>query len=241
IASIRAERKSIIGAAKKLLPMSKAEKFILENPDGTAGDYKKLPPFMFNELYNNNIMANAFINNGSANIDLLMDSGKIIYESGLKDYDFTTLRQLRIDIKEEIQKRIDPTNNKSLKKIDASLWLIERNFQIISNLHHHGLIDQQRPLYFNPVMKPIIAGDPERGNDKLIVPFEFVGKKLFYGLTAAGTHDLNPMPFDKRYPMVGLHANALNTILSGRLINKSSKLLNVGLILLIGVILAFAV
>ena len=57
----------------------------------------------------------------------------------------------------------------------------------------------------------------------MIVPFEFVGKKLYYGLTATGTHDLNPMPFNPRYPMVGLHANALNTILNDDLIIEVEK------------------
>ena len=50
------------------------------------------------------------------------------------------------------------------------------------------------------------------------------------------------MPFDPRYPMVGLHANALNTVLDNRIINEVSKV-QVALIIgiIIGILLAFGV
>ena len=41
----------------------------------------------------------------------------------------------------------------------------------------------------------------------------FEGKIVLTGLTAAGTHDLNPIPFHERYPLVGMHANLVNTAL----------------------------
>jgi class 3 adenylate cyclase len=40
----------------------------------------------------------------------------------------------------------------------------------------------------------------------------FKGKVVLTGLTAPYTHDLNPIPFDSRYPLVGMHANLVNTI-----------------------------
>lgn len=40
----------------------------------------------------------------------------------------------------------------------------------------------------------------------------FRGKVVLTGLTAPYTHDLNPIPFDPRYPLVGMHANLVNTI-----------------------------
>lgn len=42
----------------------------------------------------------------------------------------------------------------------------------------------------------------------------FNGKIVMIGLTASETHDLNPVPFHPRYPLVGMHANALNTIVN---------------------------
>ncbi len=42
----------------------------------------------------------------------------------------------------------------------------------------------------------------------------FDGKLTMTGLTAADTHDLNPTPFHPRYPLVGMHANLINTIIN---------------------------
>ena len=88
----------------------------------------------------------------------------------------------------------------------------------------NNLITEQRPLFFYPNSQQLYAGSVAKGNARLIVPFEFYGKKLYYGLTATGTHDLNPMPFNPRYPMVGLHANALNTILNNGKSNTKQEI-----------------
>ena len=103
------------------------------------------------------------------------------------------------------------------------------------------MIEEQRPLYFYTSTDRLIYGSEEKGTARLIVPFEFVGKKLYYGLTATGTSDLNPMPFDPRYPMVGLHANALNTILDNKIIYEISKGWITIIILGLGLALAFGV
>ena len=241
VAKMPDDKKQIISAAKKLLPMSMAEKWIQRNPSGTAKDFKKLPPFMFNELKNNNNIANAFIEDETASLDQLFLDGFITFKSGIKNYQFSSFKELQLDITNAINKAEDKSKKKKLKKAYAKLSIIERNFQIISNLHKNGLIDEQRPLYFFPVNKRLIAGKEDKGNARLIVPFEFVGKKLYYGLTATGTSDLNPMPFEPRYPMVGLHANALNTILDNKIIHEVSKPSVIALILVLGLILAFGV
>jgi len=243
VAFIHASKKQIMGAAKKIFPMSMAEKWVLANPNGTASDFKKLPPFMFNEIKNNNTIANAFLDsNRTSNptLDELMGSGSIIFESGLTDYAFSSVNQLANDFKDAI-KNADDDQKKVLKKAQAKFSLIERNYQIITNLYNNNMVDEQRPLYFFPSSQRLVAGKEEKGNAKLIVPFEFVGKKLYYGLTATGTHDLNPMPFNPRYPMVGLHANALNTILDNKLIHEVSKAWVVLIIIILGVVLAFGI
>jgi len=241
VAAMPDDKKQIISVAKKLLPMSMAEKWIQRNPKGTAKDFKKLPPFMFNELKNNNNIANAFVEQGQASLDQLLLDGSIVYESGIENYQFSSFKQLQSDMVAAINKADDKARKKKLKKAQAKLAIIERNFQIISNLNKNEMIDEQRPLYFSPVNKRLIAGKEDKGNARLIVPFEFVGKKLYYGLTATGTSDLNPMPFDPRYPMVGLHANALNTILDNKIIHEISKSWVTAIILGLGLILAFGV
>ena len=111
-----------------------------------------------------------------------------------------------------------------------------RNFAIIKNLFKTaGNAAGYHPLYFYPSSSEItFKGHP-------IAPFEFNNKLLFYGLTATGTHDLNPMPFNSRYPMVGLHANALNTILSRIFIERTPKMLEIILMLLVGTIIGLVV
>ncbi|MEE9166612.1 MAG: CHASE2 domain-containing protein [Candidatus Neomarinimicrobiota bacterium] len=113
---------------------------------------------------------------------------------------------------------------------------LKRNFTIISNLlRTQGTATHQHPLYFysSPTEYSL--------QGKAIAPFEFQNKILFYGLTATGTHDLNPMPFNPRYPMVGLHANALNTILSQNFIRRTPKVYEIAIMLIIGIILGLLV
>jgi adenylate cyclase len=47
------------------------------------------------------------------------------------------------------------------------------------------------------------------------------GKIVLIGLTATASHDMNPTPFEGRYPMVGAHANAIDTILRGRFLRRA--------------------
>lgn len=60
------------------------------------------------------------------------------------------------------------------------------------------------------------------------------------GLTAPGTHDYNPIPQESTYPMVGTHANVLNSILSEKFIKKIPNLYNLLILLIIGSILSIS-
>jgi len=97
-------------------------------------------------------------------------------------------------------------------------------------LSSDGITELDYPLYFFPIE---IEG-------KLITDDMFKDKIFFYGLTAAGTHDLNPMPYLDRYPMLGLHANAFNTILTQNFLKELSNwsviLIILGFGLLMGLI-----
>jgi len=244
VASIKAGKKDIMGIAKKLLPMSMAEKWIKQNPNGTAAEFKKLPPFMFDEIKNNNVIADAFLDSTKTDdpsLDDLIANGSVSYKTSMADYEFTSVKQLQLDLEDAIKGSSDDGTKKALKKSRANLGLLERNFLIISNLNRNNMIAEQRPMYFhyNPKKKRLAVGTDD--NKRSIVPFEFTGKKLYYGLTAAGTSDLNHMPFDSRYPMVGLHANALNTILDNRIIHEISKGWIAVVIIGLGILLAFGV
>ena len=225
--------------------MGATEKWIQENPTGTAAEFKRLPPHIFNEIKDNNNIADAFLDSNrteAPTLDELIINEKLNYNLGLADYDFTTYKQHISDLNEAI-KNSDDENRKILTKTRDVARLTERNFQIISNLAKSDMIDEQRPLTFfpNTKKKRLFIGSEEKNTVHNVVPFEFVGKKLYYGLTATGTSDLNPMPFDPRYPMVGLHANALNTILDNKIIHEVPKIQVTLIIGVIGLLLAFGV
>ena len=242
---IDAPKKNILEAVKKVMMMGATEKWIQENPDGTAAEFKRLPPHIFNELKDNNTIADAFLDsnrNEPPSLDELIKSETLSYEFGINNYEFSSYKKHISDLNTAI-KGSDEDDKKRLTKVRDMSRIIERNFQIISNLAKNNIIDEQRPLTFFPNAKKqrLFIGSEEKNTVHNVVPFEFVGKKLYYGLTATGTSDLNPMPFDPRYPMVGLHANALNTILDNKIIYEVPKI-HVALVIgVIGILLAFGV
>ena len=242
---IDAPKKDILGAVKKVMMMGATEKWIQENPDGTAAEFKRLPPHIFNEIKDNNTIADAFLDsnrNEPPNLDDLIKSKTLSYEFGINDYEFSTYKKHITDLNTAINDS-DEDDKKRLTKVRDMARITERNFQIISNLAKNNIIDEQRPLTFFPNAKKqrLFIGSEEKNTVHNVVPFEFVGKKLYYGLTATGTSDLNPMPFDPRYPMVGLHANALNTILDNKIIYEVPKVQVALVIGIIGILLAFGV
>ena len=243
--TIDASKKDILSAVKKTMMMGAVEQWIHKNPNGKATDFPRpIPAEQFNELRNNNIFANLFLDSNRVsipNLDELIRENLIDYEFGIEEYTFTTHKQhikdltALIDQKNEDQKKLLKTRGKANNT--------KRNFQIIANLHKNNMIEEQRPLSFYPYAKKqrLFIGSEEKNTVHDIVPFEFVGKKLYYGLTATGTSDLNPMPFDPRYPMVGLHANALNTILDNKIIYEVPKTHIALIIVAIGLLLSFGV
>ena len=246
---IDASKKDLTDAVRKVMLMGVVEDWIIKNPDGTIDQFKsnpkfkKLPEQQFYEVKNNNIIANYFIDSSEnviPTLDKIIKSKTLNFDFVIEDYQFVSFRDYITDL----NKILSLEDNEKKKKINTGLALaklLERNFEIISNLHKNQLIDEQRPLSFFPGKKRLYVGKEEKNNVDLIVPFEFVGKKLYYGLTATGTSDLNPMPFDPRYPMVGLHANALNTILDNKIIHEVSKAQIGIIIIMFGLFLSFVV
>lgn len=72
---------------------------------------------------------------------------------------------------------------------------------------------------------------------------ELAGKLVLIGLTGTGTHDNAPMPFEGFYPLVGAHANIINTILTQNFLKPdigSSKILNIVIICFLSFLVALA-
>lgn len=66
-------------------------------------------------------------------------------------------------------------------------------------------------------------------------------KICLVGLTAVATHDLNPIPLQERYPMIGLHANLINTILTKGFIVRANPLVNILILVLLSMAAALVV
>jgi adenylate cyclase len=67
---------------------------------------------------------------------------------------------------------------------------------------------------------------------------EMVNKSIcIIGLTAAGTHDFNPTPYESTYPMVGTHGNVVNSILTEQFITQAPHWANVLVVLLLSVVI----
>ena len=245
-----AEKKSVINSVKRLVMADQMEKFILDYPVNKTGkDFfakiKKKPNqamlSTFNDIKNANTIADALIKNPSTTIHELLKNNNIVFSLPLPNYNFTSIKSLISDIRKKIKTIPDATERKSLKIFLTKTIQLERTFLIIKNLHAFSKVDEQRPLFFFPSKERITVGNVDKQTDRTIVPFEFYKKKLLYGLTAAGTHDLNPQPFSESYPMVGLHANALNTILSDNFIIKPSKLIIMFILIFIACLLSFGI
>ncbi|MBN1869546.1 MAG: adenylate/guanylate cyclase domain-containing protein [Candidatus Omnitrophica bacterium] len=63
------------------------------------------------------------------------------------------------------------------------------------------------------------------------------GSLCIIGLTAAGTHDFNPIPYESTYPMVGTHGNVLNSILTNQFITQATPAANLTVLFVLAVIM----
>ncbi|RMH55478.1 MAG: CHASE2 domain-containing protein [Candidatus Hydrogenedentota bacterium] len=118
----------------------------------------------------------------------------------------------------------------------SSTWREEIERMIHFSQRKHRL-DRAFPFYFAPKVTV-----PWGGTERAFSPADLEGKILMVGLTGVGTIDLNPTPFEKACPMVALHANALNTVLTQQFLRFPSeapkKIVIVLAALLLGLLLA---
>ncbi|MBT5874355.1 MAG: CHASE2 domain-containing protein [Candidatus Latescibacteria bacterium] len=112
------------------------------------------------------------------------------------------------------------------------LDLIEHGYYALKNLVEHGGIKpEHHPLIFFTVIH----------EGKELLPADLDGKLLVYGLTATGTQDMNPTPFNPRYQMVGYHANAMNTILMDQFLDRMDHHWRITLLVVLGIIMGVLV
>ncbi|MFA4980964.1 MAG: CHASE2 domain-containing protein [Candidatus Omnitrophota bacterium] len=78
------------------------------------------------------------------------------------------------------------------------------------------------------------------GQKPSIDPKVFKDKVCIIGLTAAGTGDLHPNPFETLYPGVGIHAEIFNSVLNNRFIQRASREMNLLILLVLGILVSLA-
>ncbi len=115
----------------------------------------------------------------------------------------------------------------------AAPEIIAHGYAVIRHLYEkqEGITESNHPLLF---YEPAIEG-------RVLTDADFKDKAFFYGLTAGGTWDLNPMPFNHRYPMLGLHANAFNMFLQQEFLHQVPDWANILLMVFVGLLIGIIV
>lgn len=86
-----------------------------------------------------------------------------------------------------------------------------------------------------PFWKVITSYQKVIDKEEPLIPLEkFKEKICLVGLTALGLIDIKPVPIQTAYPMVGLHANVINTILQRKFIHTANLFLIFFFILFLG-------
>ena len=74
----------------------------------------------------------------------------------------------------------------------------------------------------------------EAGEAMTVRPEWFKDKVCVIGLTATGTSDIHPSPFETLYPGVGIHAEVFNSIINKSFIRRVSRYVNLLILALLG-------
>ncbi|OGH56787.1 MAG: hypothetical protein A3G34_14845 [Candidatus Lindowbacteria bacterium RIFCSPLOWO2_12_FULL_62_27] len=109
---------------------------------------------------------------------------------------------------EQVLQAVDIALQKSGGAAFDAAWQaeIERN---VSWFVAKNRLNEVEPLFFPPARTALW-----QGKQTAFSPLDLENKIFMIGLTGVGTIDLNPMPFESVSPMVGMHSNALNTMLA---------------------------
>jgi len=121
-----------------------------------------------------------------------------------------------------------------IKDIDHSAGVIRH---LIKN---GGIQEHHHPLYF---LDRLSTGGlhGETSGSRVLTREDFDGSVFFYGLTATGSHDLNPTPFGAREAMLGAHVNVYNTILTRNFLTRFTPWQNAAIMIVLGILIGFLV
>ncbi len=86
---------------------------------------------------------------------------------------------------------------------------------------------------YSDIVQSFVA--PAIGQKPILDLNLFKDKICVVGLTATGTVDLHPNPFETLYPGFSIHAEVFNSLLSGRFISRASKGINLFILLILSI------
>jgi class 3 adenylate cyclase/CHASE2 domain-containing sensor protein len=103
-----------------------------------------------------------------------------------------------------------------------------------------GIGPEDHPLFFlDRITSAGLQGD--EATDRIVTTDNFKKMVFFYGLTATGTHDLNPTPFGAREAMLGVHVNVFNTIITQNFLDRIPQWANVVIMLVLGILVGILI
>ena len=103
-----------------------------------------------------------------------------------------------------------------------------------------GVKPEDHPLFFlDRITSAGLHGD--EASDRIVTTEDFKDMAFFYGLTATGTHDLNPTPFGAREAMLGVHVNVFNTILTQNFLDRLPQCANTLIMLVLGILVGILI
>jgi hypothetical protein len=79
----------------------------------------------------------------------------------------------------------------------------------------------------------------ESGEEMTVKPEWFKDKVCVIGLTATGTGDIHPSPFEPLYPGVGIHAEIFNSVINKSFIGRVSRWANLAILIILGGLISF--
>jgi len=108
---------------------------------------------------------------------------------------------------------------------------LDKNNQML--LNYYGPLDVYNPMSFLGVVN-LYSNNPQ---DEHLLALK--DSAIFIGLTATGTVDLRPTPFSSLFPLVGVVATTFENIVSENFLIPSSRVFDVFLTLIIGMLITY--
>ena len=149
---IDAPKKTILKAIRTFMMIGATEQWIIQNPDGIADDFDRLTPEIFEEIKNNNIIAEAFENTTEyydlPTLNDLIKHRKIKFDNPIQNYVYKDLKDLIYDLVELISPIKNDISKEEVQKAIININNLFTYYNIILSLHNNGLVEEQRPLVF---------------------------------------------------------------------------------------------